>query len=115
MKNIIITRIEFNELRSDNCTRLFMNLVDPRIRSVYYGCRVTFQHRRVGNRSVYGEWASKKSRVMFELHICKGSRYHWTDRNEVPAKHRKAWSFMEHSAPIIFEKNKYELSLWRGE
>jgi hypothetical protein len=117
LRGIIATKIEFGEDRSSNCTRLRSDLVDlsPSRRTKNYACIVTFRHRRKANRCSYGGWKARKASVEFELYVCGMGRRNntkWTMRSDVPLKHRKVWDFMENSASVIWEKNKWILSLW---
>lgn len=118
MKNIIATSIEFDELRHDTSTRLSSDIIVANSTKPLVGYRywATFKHRIKGNRSRWGGWPSRKSSVEFELWI-KGRRrgkMSWKNRKEVPPRHRKVWDFMERSAHIIFDQNKYNcLSLWK--
>jgi hypothetical protein len=117
LRGIIATQISFEEDRSSNCTRLRSRLVDlsssNRIKN--YGYIVTFRHRIKGNRSRYGGWKARKASVEFELYVCGMGRRNntiWTQKSSVPPKHRRVWDFMENYAPVIWEKNKWNLSLW---
>ena len=118
LRGIIATKIGFEEDRSSNCTRLRSDLVDlsPSKRTKNYGYIVTFRHRRKANRSSYGGWKARKASVDFELYVCgmyrRDDNTRWTSRSDVPLKHRKVWDFMENSAPVVWEKNKWYLSLW---
>ena len=113
-RGIITTEMSLEEDSSSNSTRLRSHLVDlsPSIPIKKYGYVVTFVHRTKGNRSAYGGCYAKKASVEFELYIQGIGNTRWTQRIDVPLKHRRVWDFMENSAPVIWETNKWSLSLW---
>ena len=112
MKNIITTSIRFFEDRHDVSTGLDVDLLvcTPRKRLKKYSYRAKFEHRIRRNRSTHEGWPARKESVAFSL-VVPGVPGTFTQKADVPSEHKKIWDYMQQSAPIIFEKNKFCLSL----
>jgi hypothetical protein len=107
-KGITTTSTRVEELRFDRSTRIeseFVVATPKGEKSYYYWA--TFKHRIKGNRSTYGGWPSRKSSLELEL-WARGykQKQAWKSASEVPSQHRRAWDFIQKSAPLAFKSVK---------